>query len=169
MDGFTRIGQILGPHHLKGEVKFYFDDAFAEGIGIWDVLFLQIKGGKLIPHFVEHTKHHGVIKFEEIDDRTHAMKLNKAGIWIKDKELSKLPEKEEAPGPDQFIGFLLVDEHLGEIGEIVDVLEFPSQIMAFVKYEEREILIPLNEAFINNIELEDKTIRTSLPDGILDL
>ena len=63
---------------------------------------------------------------------------------------------------------LMVDALLGEIGIIDEVLEMPQQEMAFLKYKERDVLVPLNEQFIQSIDEANRQVMVDLPDGLLD-
>lgn len=84
--------------------------------------------------------------------------------------LSKKPERED----DEFYytdlkGFIAVDETLGELGEIIEVNEYPQQFVATVNYQNKEILFPLNEDFIVEIDDEENILTLDLPEGLLDI
>ncbi|MNT82127.1 16S rRNA-processing protein RimM [compost metagenome] len=64
---------------------------------------------------------------------------------------------------------MAVDEALGELGEILEVNEYPQQFVATVLYQETEILFPLNEDFIVEIDDEEKILTLDLPEGLLDV
>ena len=49
-----------------------------------------------------------------------------------------------------------------------DIFETPQQLLAQVTYQEKEILIPLNEDFIIKIDNKKKSISLQLPDGLID-
>jgi hypothetical protein len=57
----------------------------------------------------------------------------------------------------------------GEIAMIEEVASFPQQEMAYVMYQDRTILIPLNDEFILDVDKENKKVTMSLPNGILSL
>ena len=58
---------------------------------------------------------------------------------------------------------------LGDIGIIDEVVEMPEQFMAFLSYQEKEVMVPLNEFFIQDIDPENKIILMELPDGIFNI
>lgn len=70
---------------------------------------------------------------------------------------------------DSFNGFKIIDQNDQKVGEIIRTEEFPQQLMAIVIKGEEQILIPMIEDFIIEIELGSKTIWMNLPEGILDL
>lgn len=55
------------------------------------------------------------------------------------------------------------------MGEILEVKEYPQQFLATVNYKETEVLIPLNEAFILEIDMDKKVVKFDLPEGLLEL
>ena len=55
------------------------------------------------------------------------------------------------------------------MGLIEDVREYPQQFLASIQYQEKEVLIPLNEAFIVEIDKTKKLLILDLPDGLLEL
>ena len=66
-------------------------------------------------------------------------------------------------------GFTIVDLELGELGRIIEVIEFPQQEMAVISHNKNEIFIPINENLIEKIDKEKQYIYMNLPEGILDI
>jgi 16S rRNA processing protein RimM len=62
-----------------------------------------------------------------------------------------------------------LDEQRGELGEIVEIHEYPQQYVAVVPHRFREILFPLNDDFIKEIDAEKSVLHVSLPEGLIDL
>jgi 16S rRNA processing protein RimM len=62
-----------------------------------------------------------------------------------------------------------VDLELGELGRIIEVIEFPQQEMAVISHNKNEIFIPINENLIEKIDKEKQYIYMNLPEGILDI
>lgn len=163
------IGYITKTKGLKGEVQVYFEfDDYAD-LEL-DSVFIEINK-KLIPFFVSTYKLHsnstGYFYFEDIDVIEKAEKLLKKKIYL---PLSKKPERAD----DEFYytdlkGYIAYDEKLGELGEIIDVHEYPQQFIAVVSYKFREVMFPLNDDMIVTIDEEESSIHVKLPDGLLDV
>ena len=64
-------------------------------------------------------------------------------------------------------GFMVQDVNLGDLGKILSVEEFPQQEMAFVDYKGKEILIPMIDAFIIEIDKKENRILVELPETCL--
>ncbi len=176
MESYVRIGTCKKPHGLHGEVKVWLDEPYEEDFEQAEVLFI----GEVeppIPYFVEYIRTGGFyrLKLEDIQDREEAFQLNGASIFLRESDLLQegsegiLSEEEAESIYFNWVGYDLIDEELGLIGEIQDIQEFPSQIMAIVLLKEKEVFIPMNESLIVSHSASDKTVRMNLPQGILDL
>lgn len=163
------IGYITKTKGLKGELQLYFEFEDYQELDL-DVIFLELNG-KMVPFFVASHKLYenstGLFYFDDVDHVDKAQPLVKKKAYL---PLSKKPERED----DEFYytdlkGFIAVDETLGELGEIIEVNEYPQQFVATVNYQNKEILFPLNEDFIVEIDDEENILTLDLPEGLLDI
>lgn len=163
------IGYITKTKGLKGEVQLFFEFDAYEDLD-FDVLFADMNG-KMVPFFVASHKLYpnstGLFYFDDVDHIDKAQALVKKKIYL---PLNKMPERDE----DDFTyedleGFVVTDETKGELGKIIAINEYPQQFVATVLYKEKEILFPLNEDMIIEIDEDEKTILVNLPEGLLDI
>ncbi|MEL6865956.1 MAG: ribosome maturation factor RimM [Bacteroidota bacterium] len=174
MDTYIPIGYTKKTYGIKGELKFYVEPKYLEDLLQTEVVFLAIDGAP-VPYFIEYIslEHTQLLKFEEVDDREAALAIVGSQLSLREQDL--IPEEErQLEVVDELVfgycvGFQVVDEQLGPIGRIEEVLEYPQQEMASVPFEGRELLIPLNEQFIQNIDEEKKQVLMALPEGLLQL
>ena len=164
-----RLGSILKTKGLKGEMQVYIDFEGAESIKIKS-LFVDI-AGKLVPYFVSSIKflqkNQAYLNLEDIDTIEKATMLVKKDIYLPNKVKPK-KKKEEFTLKD-VKGFIAVDENHGELGEILDVVEYPQQLIASVNFKNTEVLFPLNVEIIKGIDVDGGEIYIALPDGLLDV
>jgi 16S rRNA processing protein RimM len=66
------------------------------------------------------------------------------------------------------LGYMLYDKEQA-LSEIREVIEQPHQVLAKIIYKEKEMLIPINEAFIVKMDAKHKKIILDLPEGLLDI
>jgi 16S rRNA processing protein RimM len=163
------IGYITKTKGLKGELQLFFEFD-APDLLDFDVVFADMSG-KMVPFFVSSYKLHnnstGNFYFDDIDHIDKAQPLLKKKIYL---PLTKMPDRsEEEFHYNDLKGFLVSDEHYGELGEILEVNEYPQQFVATVSYKDTEILFPLNEDMIVEIDEELKTLLVELPEGLLDI
>lgn len=126
-------------------------------------IFVNVRGDK-IPYFVDSIEDNSV-KFDEINNPEDARYLTGFEILLNRDDFEETIE--ESDQLSTFVGFMLHNDDQ-EIGRIDDVVEYPQQIMAIVKYEDEDILIPLVEEYILDIDSEQKKIYCELPDGFIE-
>lgn len=164
-----RIGSVLKTKGLKGEMQLYIDYDDADRIKITS-LFLDM-AGKLVPYFVEsikfNQKNMAYLYLEDIDTIEKAAMLVKKDIYMPNK--AKFKKKKEEFGLKDLKGFTAVDVYEGELGEILDIHEFPQQLIAAVRYKDNEVLFPLNESIVKGIDLVKNIVTVDLPEGLLDI
>ncbi|PRD54272.1 ribosome maturation factor RimM [Sphingobacterium gobiense] len=163
------IGYITKTRGLKGELQLFFEFEDYDELDL-DVLFLEVNK-KLVPYFVDSIKLHNnstaYLNLEDIDHVDKTKELIKKKVYL---PKDKMPERD----PDDFrytdlIGYVVVDEHDGEIGEIIDVQEFPQQFIATVDFAGKELMFPLSEDLILGIDEDEHIIEVELPEGLIDL
>lgn len=163
------IGYITKTKGLKGEVQLYFEFDDYEDLEL-DVVFADMNG-KMVPFFVASHKLYpnstGLFYFDDVDHIDKAQVLIKKKIYL---PLDKMPERDKDDFTYQDLkGYFVTDETKGELGEILSVIEYPQQFVATVFFKEKEILFPLNEDMIVEIDEDEKTLLVDLPEGLLDL
>ena len=166
---FVEIGYITKTHGLKGDVQVAFTYHEPEKLKM-NAVFLEI-AGKMVPYFVSNFKHSqqttGYFLFEDIDHIDKAKALVKKKVFLQQKMMPK-KKKEEFTFKD-LQGFTAIDNQHGELGEILSVREYPQQLLATVNYQEKEVLFPLSEDFIEDIDIANRVLKIDLPEGLLDV
>lgn len=167
-EGFY-IGYISKTKGLKGEVQLFFEFEDYEELDL-DVIFVEVNK-KLVPYFVDHIKLQknstAYATFEDVDHIDKAQVLVRKKMYLPS---DKMPERD----PDDFrytdlIGYMVVDEIEGELGEITNVQELPQQHIATVDMAGKDLMFPLSEDLILGIDAEEKMLEVGLPEGLVDL
>jgi 16S rRNA processing protein RimM len=166
-DSCYKIGYITRPHGLKGEVTAIL----TEPIDLSEVnsFFLEYKN-VLVPFFIESFSDRGdktFFKFEEIDSTEKADPLKGCGIYLPKSIRPKLKRGEFYD--DEVIGFNVEDKAKGLLGSVKEVSATGSNRLLLVRYNEKEVLIPVNGPFIVSTNKCKKLIVVDLPDGFLDI
>lgn len=171
MENLVNIGSTKKPHGLKGELKVHIEDEYVDDFLEAEVIFIEIKG-KQVPFFITEAREGNdmLVKLEDIDTKEAATDLSGRALFLREEDLIPLEKGEERYGDfTQYIGYHIEDTELGKIAEIEDVIEYPQQMLALLTYQDREILIPMHQAFIRSIQHDEKIIVMELPEGLLDL
>ncbi|WP_134088985.1 ribosome maturation factor RimM [Olivibacter sp. XZL3] len=161
------IGYISKTRGLKGEVQVYFEFDDYELLD-FDSVFLEIDK-KLVPFFVEALKiqanRTGYFFFEDVEDIDRAKTLLRKSVYL---PKAKMPERdEESFYISDLIGYLVHDEHHGELGEIIAINEYPQQDIAVVQHGFKELMFPINDDFIVKIDEERHILHVDLPEGLV--
>lgn len=165
------LGKITRTNGNKGGVSIFFDVDNPQEYSELDAVFVEIKK-QLIPFFIEEIKVHtskntAVVYFEEIEDVESASTLTNSALYL---PLASLPVlKGNKFYFHEVVDFLLIDKEFGEIGKIKDVLEYPNQALFQTFHKGKEVLVPINDQFILNVDRAKKEILLNLPEGLLDI
>lgn len=166
------IGFCKKPHGVGGELKVRIEAEYLEDFLQAEVIFLDINS-KQVPYFIEKIRpgNELLVKLEDVDSREAAAALNGKEMFLREEDIHTGEEEEddEDLAYEDLVGYEIIETDLGSIGKIEDVLDYPQQMMALLTYQEREILIPLNEYLIQDIDVENQKIIMELPEGLLEL
>jgi len=172
MEDYITIGKTQKPFGLEGEIRFYIEDQYLEDFDAADVVFLKIMG-KPLPYFIESVRAQKspLVKFEDVNTPEEAKLITSCEIMMQASALRSDKEEEEEEEMEYagLVGFEVIEQSRGAIGKVKEIEEYPEQIMALVEFEGKEVLIPLNEHFIQRVEEEQKKLFLDLPEGLLDI
>ena len=126
---------------------------------------------KLVPYFIDNSKLHKSnllrIKFQDIDSETKAQKIINKNIFLPTDTLPKLIGNKFYY--HEIIGFGVIDYNHGKIGNIVGVNDQTAQSLFVIDSRGIEILIPITDEFITNVDRAKKEIHIKSPEGLINL
>lgn len=167
-DDYFSIGYISKTRGLKGELQLYLEVDNPQDYKKMESLFLEINQ-KPVPFFISKLliqKNIVYIYVEDIDHIDKAKSLVGKGAYVHTKNK---PKNTNEDSHKALIGYLVHDEKLGALGLINAIQELPSQLIANMMYQNKEVLFPLNDQFVTSIDKKSKTIHVDLPDGLIEL
>ena len=170
---YTAVGYTGKTHGLKGEMKAGIEDCFLEDFLKAEVVFLEVKGKKL-PFFISSVRGKGdlIVKFEDVNVIEDAQPFTNKEVFLRSKDILADEDREipiETLGYAYCEGFMMIDNTLGDLGVIEEVIEMPQSEMAVLQIKGNEVLIPLVPQFIVTIERDKKTVTVDLPEGLVEL
>ncbi|MES2702124.1 MAG: ribosome maturation factor RimM [Bacteroidota bacterium] len=164
-----RIGKIVATHGLTGSVILSHIVGNSKWLKKEHTLLLEMQKGSYIPYFISQFKATNdkeyVINLEQVEKIEVAKKLVTKHVYIDEAALAAYATQ----SPLLWIGFKVVDKHVGEIGDIDDVIQTGKQWLGKIIYKDAEVLIPLIEQTLLEVNIKAKTIKTDLPEGLLDI
>lgn len=163
------VGRIVKTHGIKGEVTLRIDNEDFDEIEELNYFLLDIND-KLIPFFIENITYHSnksFILFQDLKTLEAASQLVGTAAYL---PLDLLPERS---GNDfyshEVVDFLVVDEEKGELGRVQEIIEYPTQSLIQIIKDEKEILIPIHDDIIKDVDREGKKILIKAPVGLIDM
>jgi len=164
-----RIGKIVATHGLKGSVVLMHVVGKSDWLNEGEALFLELNKGSYIPFFVTAARsvndEEYIVNLEDIETVEAARRLTSRQAYVKEDILGR----HTTDSPLLWIGFNIVDKEKGGLGIIEDVMQTGHQWLAKITYEGREVLIPLIEQMISDVNTRNRYIRVDLPEGLLEL
>jgi 16S rRNA processing protein RimM len=67
------------------------------------------------------------------------------------------------------VGCQVIDEELGELGEVTVIYDLETQDLIGMQYREKEVLIPIQDGIIQKVDKTGKKVFCRLPEGLLDI
>ena len=166
LENLVNIGTIIGTHHLIGTVKV--NSIFQEiDLIVGEKVLIEKKDIRKILTIKDIKRLNDrklLINFYEINGIDQAKEIN--GYQIKIRR-NLLPEKDS----DEFyftdlLGLQVYDNGT-KIGDVLDVLETAAHnILIVIDENEKEILIPIVEEFVKEIDFKSGKINVNLIEGM---
>ncbi|MCH5231515.1 MAG: 16S rRNA processing protein RimM [Muribaculaceae bacterium] len=166
------IGKFQKTHALKGELNMISDidvEYFKEG----NPLILETDG-ILVPFYAETIRPKGstsyLVKLQGVDSEEMASEFVNKEIFMLFKDSEEWLE-EDPEDTEYYVGFQIVKADTGEeIGVVESVEDSTVNVLFIIKSPEgKEIYLPANQDFVEEIDEEHKLIRMNLPEGLLEL
>jgi 16S rRNA processing protein RimM len=168
-NNFRNIGKIVSVFGLKGELIAQHHLGKKIAVSKIHVIFLEQKGGELLPYFIENIRKKGddefYLKLEGIETREAGLKFLRRDLWMKEEELHVHTQKNNPIG---WVGYRVLDQGK-DLGEILEVIEQPHQVLCRLEIDSREVLIPVNEQTLQKIDHKSRSLIVELPDGLLEV
>ena len=162
------LGTITKAHGYKGELNVHLDTDEPEAYKKLESIFIE-RNGLLVPFFLKksqlHKGNHLRILLEDFDEPESLIGRN---IYLPLQSLPDLGENKFYY--HEIIGYQMINEDGVEVGEIINVRDTTAQDLFEINSPDgKEILIPVIDQWILEVDDHKKTIRVSLPDGLLDV
>jgi len=164
------LGKIVKKYSFKGELILKLDTDQPEIYENLNAIFLDM-GKTLVPYFIESSLFqkgsHMRIQFEDIYSEEEAEFLLKRDAYL---PLSLLPKlKGNKFYFHEVTGFSLEDVAYGKIGIIASINDRSAQPLFVVTTDNGEILVPMVDDFIEQIDRVNKKILVKTPEGLIDI
>lgn len=168
-EGYYRLGTIIKTHGIKGNVIVRLDVDNPDRYKKLKAVFL-LKDSLLCSYKVLSTSFNGElmnVNLEGIPDMNTAETILKQDVFLPMSDLPVLSGNKIYL--HEAIGMTVIDSQEGELGVIQKIYDLPEQPVASVAFGEKELLFPVLTIFIDQVDRENKILRVTLPEGLVDI
>ena len=168
-ESLHHLGKLGKPWGHQGELTVHLEDVDVDEIVHAGSLFVDIEGQR-VPFFFTKLYDKGrdtLIKFDEIDDPQAAAILVGRDIYAPPGHLADASD--ESWDPDEFIGLLVKDEKHGDLGEVTGIEGTVKNPVLLIMHGEQEVMVPLVEEMIVDLDMEERSLVIRTPEGLIDL
>lgn len=163
-DDVYRIGRLGKAHGIKGEITMQVEDDVFDRADA-DYLVLELDN-IMVPFFIEEyyfkTDTTALIKFEGIDTLERAKEFANVNVYFpRNIADNNIKSEQETLSYPMLVGF-----QVNDIGKIACIDHQTENIMFEL---EDGTLIPASEELIEDIDVPNKQIKMTIPEGLLDI
>jgi 16S rRNA processing protein RimM len=169
MAEYFKIGKLVAIHGLTGELLLKHELGKKTSLKGLQAFFIEEKKGAFVPWFIESTKIKSeeeiYIKLEGVATREAAAKLAQKQVWLPEAEFKKFAAK---TAPASLLGYTIINNN-EQLGEILELIEQPHQLLCRLEIKGKEVLIPLHEETLQKVNHKKKEVMVELPEGLLEI
>lgn len=163
------LGILLKPHGIKGQLILKLNEISFDEIQTMESVFI-IFNALPVPFFIVDFSQKNfdsvVLNLEDVATEAKARELINKKVFIEKRFLSAPNSVQINPS---YSGYKVIDSNAGYIGVLNEILDFNKNPILQILQNKIEILLPLNQEFILDIDEIEKEIHVCCPDGLLDL
>jgi 16S rRNA processing protein RimM len=164
------LGYVAKLHGFKGEVSLFLDVTNPEDYQTLDAVFIEING-QLSPFFVESfklkNKGFAAVKFEGVNSENDARLLLRKNLFLPAQILPKLSGTHFYD--HEVVGFTVIDLNYGEVGKLESIVDLQVNPLIQIMNGEKEVLIPLIEGVVVELDRKKKIMTINAPAGLIEL
>jgi len=169
MQHYIKIGKFVASHGIHGHLLLAHNLGKKTLLKNIQALFIEEKKDLFLPYFIEKVSVKNsdelLVKLEGIETLETARKLTPRPVWLTQNDFKKVAAKE---APISLLGFMLVDGKT-ELGEIIEVIEQPHQLLCAIQYKGKEALIPVHEDNLVKLDQQKRKVIVNIPEGLLEI
>ena len=159
-----RIAQVLKSNGRDGELLLGFVDIAPEDIDTQEPVFIEFDGLP-VPFYFESFTPRGntraLVRLTGVHNLTDADELAGAAVYAEDD----LYEDEE----EDLTGWTVLDADGTKVGTVSAHEDIPGNPCIWVETGHGEVLVPLHEELVLDVDETAQALRMEIPEGLLNL
>jgi 16S rRNA processing protein RimM len=168
-ESYRNIGRLVAVHGLQGELVLLHRLGKKTALRGLKILFLEERKDEMLPWFIQGTRVKGpeeiFVKLEGLDTKEAARRVVQKEVWLREADFEQFAG---IAAPISMVGFRLFDAGV-DLGEVLEVIEQPHQVLCRIELGGKEALIPVHERTLRRVDAKLREVHVELPDGLLDV
>jgi 16S rRNA processing protein RimM len=169
MTEYFKIGKLVATFGVDGKLVLKHSLGKKTSLKGLETIFLEEKKDSFLPYFIESavikSNTEIYLKLDGANTKEAAHKLTQKEVWLAEVDFKKYAAKS---APISLLGFRIING--GEnLGEVLEVIEQPLQVLCKILLDGKEALIPIHEETLLKVDKKKREVHVELPDGLLEL
>lgn len=168
--GYYFLGKIVKTSGYKGSLVFFFD---VDDIGYYkdlEAVFVEV-AGELLPFAIQSvnikTNNTAYVQLEDVETEETAAALVGSNLMLPLTYLPPLTGNKFYY--HEVLGYEVIDELSGPIGKLESVIDKGPQDIFSIRKGDKEILLPVSDDIIRQVDRKNKQLTVRAPEGLIDL
>ena len=169
MNQYFKIGKLAATFGVQGQLVLEHSLGKKTSLKGLETIFVEDKKDTFLPYFISSAKIKNdkevYISLEGIQSKEGAHFLIKKEVWLSEDDFKRFAA---VAAPISFLGFMII-HNKEELGEVIEVIEQPHQVLCAILINDKEVLIPIHENSLEKIDKKGRKLYVNLPDGLLEI
>lgn len=169
----VEVGIIKSTQGNQGELKLSF--FYGVQIPNWaavKALFLGIETNP-VPFFIktidtDHFPEKVYVTLEEIKNQTEAYSFKETKVYLPSDQIH-LTNYEKEDDKHQWIGYRIINLENKIDATVEELLDMPTHEVIQFTLNGKEVLLPVTEETLTEVDDEKQILRVTIPDGLLEI
>lgn len=168
------VGYITKLHGLKGEMQATVTDTVFDDAKHCPYLVCDMDG-IFVPFFIKGYRFRSnetmLLSFDDVDTQEKAEQFCGKTLYFDRKCFTAQEEEDyEAEAEEElgYIGYTVIDQELGPLGEIIDIDDQTANVLFIIDHDGEELMIPAADDLVLEIDDDSQTILMQLPVGLVN-
>lgn len=161
------VAKITKVYSDKGEFQLRLYNSFEDYVDIKEPLFVEIDSLEVpvfIGMFLKRGSSKATITIDDIDNEIRANEFVGKELYLYVEQ-----EQDDELYYENMVGFEIKDTITNRTGKIIEYCDYKDNPLFSVDFNGIEVMVPINEDIIIEINEETRIVTVKLPDGLIEL
>lgn len=169
MSKYFNIGKLVATFGVKGELVLKHSLGEKTSLSGLETIFIEVTKEEFLPYFITGTRikndSETFLQLEGVIAKESAQRLVQKPIWLTADDFHKYAA---SAAPISMLGYHVLHQGV-DLGEILEVIEQPHQLLCRIELDGKEVLLPVHDETLQKVDKRKKQVHLDLPEGLLDI